>query len=149
ALDGPRAVDPDPIEPAAEPPAVGLTARRVGADHFAAAALFNDDAVQLHAAVQQPNLVAAPTDTTVRNLVAHRFSSSRSIERDGARIEQAPVKTVTTATTTTSELHVHFEHCLITLTRRLAGRPWWHPELIADLGWYLPGMKRGQLIPES
>jgi hypothetical protein len=48
--------------------------------------------------------------------------------------------------TTTSDLHVHFEHCLVTLTRNLASHPWWHPELVADDGWYVPGMTRGELV---
>ncbi|WP_020577108.1 hypothetical protein [Actinopolymorpha alba] len=47
-----------------------------------------------------------------------------------------------------SELRVHFEYCLLTITRRLAGNRWWHAEFIADDGWYVPGMKRGELVEE-
>ena len=56
---------------------------------------------------------------------------------------------VSTATTSDSALHVHFEHLLITITRRIAGTPWWHPELLAEPAWYVPGMARGALVPSS
>ena len=55
--------------------------------------------------------------------------------------------TVPTVTTTSSKLHVHFEHTLVTITRRLGYVQWWHPEFVADDGWYVPGMHRGELIP--
>jgi hypothetical protein len=56
--------------------------------------------------------------------------------------------TVDTSTTKSTDLHVHLEHCLVTITRRLSGRPWWHHELVRDEGWYVPGMHRGDLVPE-
>ncbi|MFG3350492.1 peptidoglycan-binding protein [Streptomyces sp. NPDC048001] len=61
--------------------------------------------------------------------------------------EPAPEPSATTTPTSGGELHVHFEHTLVRMVRRLAGTPWWHPELIEDPGWYLPGMRRGQLVP--
>jgi hypothetical protein len=56
---------------------------------------------------------------------------------------------VTEITTSGSELHVHFEYCMLTITRRIAGSRWWHPDLVADDDWYVPGMKRGDMIKES
>ena len=56
---------------------------------------------------------------------------------------------VSEVTTTGSELHVHFEYCMLTITRRLAGTRWWHPELVADDSWYVPGMKRGDMVKPS
>jgi hypothetical protein len=56
---------------------------------------------------------------------------------------------VSTATTSDSSLHVHFEYLLVSITRLLAGRPWWHPEFLAEPNWFVPGMRRGALIPES
>ena len=62
-------------------------------------------------------------------------------------IAQAPE--VTQVTTTDSDLHVHFEYCLVTITRKLAGTPWWHTDFIAEDDWYVPGMKRGDAVPEA
>ncbi|AKU16615.1 hypothetical protein [Luteipulveratus mongoliensis] len=56
---------------------------------------------------------------------------------------------VTETTTESSELHVHFEYCLLTITRRLAGNRWWHQELVAEDDWFVPGMKRGDMVKES
>lgn len=56
---------------------------------------------------------------------------------------------VTEVTTSDSELHVHFEYCLLTITRRLSGTPWWHPDLISEDDWYVPGMKRGDMVKPS
>ncbi|MFB7335707.1 peptidoglycan-binding protein [Streptomyces adustus] len=61
--------------------------------------------------------------------------------------EPAPGPTANTLTGG-GELHVHFQHALVRMLRRFSGLPWWHPELIADPGWYLPGMRRGQLVPD-
>ena len=54
-----------------------------------------------------------------------------------------------TATTTDSSMQVHFEHILLTITRRLAGTPWWHPELVAEPDWYVPGMAAGALVESA
>lgn len=56
---------------------------------------------------------------------------------------------VSTATTSDSSLHVHFEYVVLSITRLLAGRPWWHPEFLEEQAWFVPGMKRGALVPES
>ena len=56
---------------------------------------------------------------------------------------------VTEITTSGSDLHVHFEYCMLTITRRIAGSRWWHPDLVGDDDWYVPGMKRGDMIKES
>ena len=59
----------------------------------------------------------------------------------------ATAPTVSTVTTT-SDLHVHFEHCLVILTRTMAGKSWWHQDLVADNGWYVPGMAQGELVDQ-
>ena len=59
----------------------------------------------------------------------------------------ATAPTVTTVTTT-SDLHVHFEHCLVLLTRTMSGKKWWHEDLVADNGWYVPGMAQGELVDQ-
>ncbi|MER8427506.1 hypothetical protein [Mesorhizobium sp. M1403] len=56
---------------------------------------------------------------------------------------------VTEVTTSDSELHVHFEYCMLTITRRIAGTRWWHPDLVDEEDWYVPGMKRGDMIKAS
>ncbi len=56
---------------------------------------------------------------------------------------------VSTATTSDSSLHVHFEYVVLSITRLLSGRPWWHPEFVEEPAWFVPGMKRGALVPES
>ncbi|KGE02515.1 hypothetical protein [Rhizobium sp. YS-1r] len=56
---------------------------------------------------------------------------------------------VTEVTTSDSELHVHFEYCLVTITRRLAGTPWWRSDLILEDDWYVPGMRRGDMVKPS
>jgi hypothetical protein len=61
-------------------------------------------------------------------------------------IDQSP--SVDASTTLNSELHVHFEHSLVTITRALSGKRWWHAEFVRDDGWYIPGMRRGELIPD-
>ena len=45
-------------------------------------------------------------------------------------LAQAPE--VSQVTTTDSDLHVHFEYCLVTITRKLAGTPWWHTDFVAE-----------------
>jgi len=55
---------------------------------------------------------------------------------------------VSTATTSDSSLHVHFEYIVLSITRLLSGRPWWHPEFVEEPSWFVPGMKRGALVPE-
>jgi hypothetical protein len=52
-----------------------------------------------------------------------------------------------TVTTQDSELRVQFEFLAVTITRRLAGVRWWHPELLAEPSWYVPGMAQGALVP--
>lgn len=56
---------------------------------------------------------------------------------------------VSTATTSDSSLHVHFEYIVLSITRLLSGRPWWHPEFLEEPSWFVPGMKRGALVPET
>jgi hypothetical protein len=57
--------------------------------------------------------------------------------------------TVEQTTTSDSLLHVHFEYCKLTITRDLAGVPWWHPELVHEDDWYVPGMRRGDMVPAA
>jgi hypothetical protein len=64
----------------------------------------------------------------------------------GDLVDQPAVSTATTADTS---LHVHFEYVVLSITRLMAGRPWWHPEFVAEPAWYVAGMKRGALVPES
>lgn len=101
------------------------------------------DAVRL---IDQPQ-VAIVADPPPGKLIL----DSALIDRLGAMqihdFVEAPV--VTEVTTSGSDLHVHFEYCLLTITRRLAGTPWWHSNLIAEPDWYVPGMKRGALVAES
>ncbi len=52
-------------------------------------------------------------------------------------------------TSSGSELHVHFEYCMLNITRRISGTKWWHSELIEEDDWYVPGMKRGDMVPAS
>lgn len=56
---------------------------------------------------------------------------------------------VSTATTSDSSLHVHFEYLVLRIDRLLAGRPWWRPEFLAETAWFVPGMRRGALVPDS
>ncbi len=65
---------------------------------------------------------------------------------DLSAVEQAPA--VDAVTTTSTDLHVHFEHCLVTITRTMSGRSWMHQELLHDDGWFIHGMRRGELVPE-
>lgn len=52
-------------------------------------------------------------------------------------------------TTTKNELHVHFEYCLLTITRRGAAGRWWLPEMVSEKQWYVPGMSRGDMIRDT
>jgi len=56
---------------------------------------------------------------------------------------------ITETTTRDSELHVHFEYCLLAITRRVAGNRWWLQEFVTEDDWYVPGMKRGDMVKES
>lgn len=119
-----------------------LASSRFGAfGRFAASE--RNDAVR----VIEPQPTTAVADSPPRR----RVFDAALIDRIGAMqihdFVEAPV--VTEVTTSGSDLHVHFEYCLLTITRRLSGTPWWHADLIAAPDWYVPGMKRGALVPES
>jgi hypothetical protein len=55
------------------------------------------------------------------------------------------VRQVTTSTSST--VAVHLEHQCVTLGRFTAGQPWWDGVFLSDMGWYVPGMGRGGLLP--
>nr|MBA3810279.1 hypothetical protein [Caulobacteraceae bacterium] len=55
------------------------------------------------------------------------------------------IDTVTTSASST--VTVHLEHQCVALGYYRAGQPWWDGVFLADQGWYVPGMKRGALLP--
>lgn len=83
-----------------------------------------------------------PTNRAFHAVVRDRLATIQV--RD---LVEAPV--VEDVTTTGSELHAHFEYCMVTITRRLAGTRWWHSELINEDDWYVPGMALGAMVPGS
>lgn len=68
-----------------------------------------------------------------------------NVDRD----DLATAPTTTSMTAADSSLHVHFEHLVVTITHSRAGVDWWHPELLAESQWYVPGMGAGQLVAAS
>ena len=63
-------------------------------------------------------------------------------------LRDAPVVSEVT-TSSDTELHVHFEYCMLTITRRLAGSHWWNTALLNEDDWYVPGMRRGDMVKAS
>lgn len=54
---------------------------------------------------------------------------------------------VSVVTTQDTSLHVHFEFMTVAVTRRDAlGKLWWHPDLLQEKSWYVPGMAAGALV---
>lgn len=54
---------------------------------------------------------------------------------------------VSVVTTQDTSLHVHFEFTTVAITRRDAlGKLWWHPDLLQEKSWYVPGMAAGALV---
>lgn len=104
------------------------------------------------AALLPPEVATAQEHAALSNSAVRLMPSlrPRMITAVGAEavVDDVPApEPPTSATDPGSDLHVHFEHCLVRIVRRIGGRSWWHGELIADAGWYLPGMRRGQLVP--
>ena len=64
------------------------------------------------------------------------------------RVSDLAVTPSVSEVTTDTSLHAHFEYCLVTISRELAGIPWWHSMLLAEDDWYVPGMKRGDMVPD-
>jgi hypothetical protein len=54
---------------------------------------------------------------------------------------------VSVVTTQDTSLHVHFEFMTVAITRRDGlGKLWWHPDLLQERSWYVPGMAAGALV---
>ncbi len=98
-------------------------------------------------------VVRRPTDPVLEPLPAPpQLTPDGELARQLVHVNLEDLVTqpaVSTATTSDSSLHVHFEHILLTITRQLAGTPWWHPELLAEPCWFVPGMKSGAMVPLS
>jgi biotin carboxyl carrier protein len=45
------------------------------------------------------------------------------------------------------EVEVDYQYALVSLTRRVAGTPWWDDVLLSDPTWYIPGRRAGGLLP--
>jgi biotin carboxyl carrier protein len=45
------------------------------------------------------------------------------------------------------EVAVDYQYALVSLTRRIAGTPWWDDVLLSDPTWYIPGRTAGGLLP--
>ena len=94
---------------------------------------------------EQPDMILQPGTIAIAQLRPKLIRHLAAIQL--ADLVTAPeIEEVTTASST---LHVHFEYCLLTITRRLAGVSWWHATLLQDESWCVPGMRRGQMIPAS
>lgn len=93
---------------------------------------------------EPPFVVAGHTGEVAPVKVVDKAVLNRLSTLQLHNLEHAP--TVAQVTTSESELHVHFEYCLLTITRRLSGTRWWHPDLISENDWYVPGMKRGDMV---
>ena len=63
-------------------------------------------------------------------------------------LSQAPTVQSVTATTSAA-LVVHLEHTCVSLRRAFGGHSWWDGVFLADVGWYVPGMPSGTLIPAA
>ncbi|MFI1741052.1 hypothetical protein [Streptomyces sioyaensis] len=60
--------------------------------------------------------------------------------------DYAPAVTDLT-TSDSAPVSMHLEHTCVTLQRTLAGRSWWNGVFLADVGWYVPGIAKGTLVP--
>ena len=97
-----------------------------------------------------PMPVAAPISAdpvSQRHIPSHAALLDRLSTIQTHDLAAAPV--VEQVTKTGSDLHAHFEFCMLTITRRLAGTPWWHSDLINEDEWCVPGMERGAMVPAS
>ena len=92
-----------------------------------------------------PRIEPAEEGVTPRHLDVSLIDGLAAIQTND--LVAAPV--VASVTTAQSSLHVHFEYCLLTIARRLGDTPWWHAELLADDGWFVAGMRRGEMVPAS
>jgi biotin carboxyl carrier protein len=45
------------------------------------------------------------------------------------------------------EVTVDYQYALVSLTRRVAGTPWWDDVLLSDTTWFIPGRAAGGLLP--
>jgi hypothetical protein len=71
------------------------------------------------------------------------LSRSRQVRLGDLETEPA----VSVVTTQDTALHVHFEFMTVAITRRDAlGKQWWHPDLLQERSWYVPGMAAGALV---
>jgi hypothetical protein len=88
--------------------------------------------------------VAARSKLTSWSLAANNGVLSEINQR--ALFDTAePVVNLTT--TASSTIKVHLEHQCVTLGYLIAGQPWWDGVFLADTGWFIPGMARGNLLP--
>ena len=97
--------------------------------------------------------VAAPVDVASFTVDLEQLGISPSLEpirliTVDDLASSTPVEQATT-TTATSTMTVSFDHLLVSVTRKLSGKRWWHPEFVTDGGWKVPGMARGHMVPES
>lgn len=99
---------------------------------------------------------SALTDLVVQDAVVALPDVTETVQLDAMLATElvyvsdlADQDAVSTATTSDSSLHVHFEFLVLTIDRLLAGRPWWHPEFLAESAWFVPGMRRGALVPDT
>ncbi|MFJ4840453.1 peptidoglycan-binding protein [Streptomyces sp. NPDC088746] len=95
-------------------------------------------------------VVNAQEDAALRAPALRLLTSLRpsATPESPAADEAVPEAATTSAPTAGGDLRIHFEHSLVRLVRRFAGASWWHPQLTAEPGWYVPGMRRGQLVPD-
>ena len=140
AVGGVAATPAAPPPPPPGPAKIGLFAHGA-ALHSMAFKPDMADVVKMAPPVDQPT--AAPPVHSIQLNAALLDRLSMMQVHD---LAQAPE--VSQVTTTDSDLHVHFEYCLVTITRKLAGTPWWHTDFVAEDDWYVPGMKRGDAVPE-
>jgi hypothetical protein len=47
------------------------------------------------------------------------------------------------------EVTVDYQYALVSLTRRVAGTPWWDDVLLSDPTWFIPGRTAGGLLPTA
>lgn len=105
-------------------------------------------------------LIALPRGRDLTRLRAARFTAAHPIRSRfdataAARLGHLQLADLDAQPTTKPitgrdrTLHLHLEYLVVTITRRLAGIRWWHPELLDESSWFVPGMARGALIPPS
>ncbi|GIG30189.1 hypothetical protein Cma02nite_27890 [Cellulomonas marina] len=89
-----------------------------------------------------------PDERPVRGVLLDRIRLRDRL----AHVELADVReqpTVTQTTTTGTELRVRFSFCSVVVTRiGPTGTRWWNEELLADEDWYVPGLRRGSMVPD-